>query len=107
VVPINAAITGIHRAAIDIVPRKGFLFLFPAVFASGQRLIEYPTTKFQRPSKLGALAFGRLEAILESFHRIAHVFYFTTMFYFLQGCAPFIPAAARAGLRQQDTALLQ
>jgi len=53
---------------IRVVQRKGFLFLLPGVFASGQRLIEYPPTKFQRPIEFGSLVPGRLEAILESFH---------------------------------------
>ena len=73
---------------IRVVQRKGLLFLLPGVFASGQRLIEYPTTKFQRPIELGALAPGGSQAILEGFYRIAHAFYFTTMSCTLQGCAP-------------------
>jgi hypothetical protein len=44
-----------------------------------------------------------LQAILEGFDRIAHVFYFTTMSFILQGCAPWFPIAARADLRQQDS----
>jgi hypothetical protein len=78
---------------IRVVQRKGFLFLPPGVFASGQRLIEYPTTKFQRPIELGALAPGGSQAILEGFYHTAHVFYFTTMSCYLQGCAPCIPTA--------------
>jgi hypothetical protein len=80
---------------IRVVQRKGFLFLLPGIFASGQRLIEYPTTKFQRPIELGALAPGRLEAILEGSHRTAHVFCLPTMSYFLQGSAPCNPREIR------------
>ena len=45
---------------IRVVQRKGLLFLLPGVFASGQRLVVDPTTKFQRPIELGALAPGGL-----------------------------------------------
>src|SRR5271157_3896751 len=55
---------------VHVVQRKGFLFPLPGIFASGQRLVEYPTTKFQRPIEFCSLAFGKLEAILESFHPI-------------------------------------
>ena len=82
---------------IRVVQRKGFLFLLPGVFASGQRLIEYPPTKFQRPIEFGSLVPGRLEAILECSHHIAHVFYFTAMSCFLQGCEPCIPTAQTGG----------
>jgi hypothetical protein len=47
---------------------------------------------------LGALAPGGLQAILEGFDRIAHVFYFTTMSFILQGCAPWFPIAEARGL---------
>src|SRR5271157_894130 len=55
---------------VHVIQRKGFLFPLPGIFSSGQRLVKYPTTKFQRPIEFCSLAFGRLEAILESFHPI-------------------------------------
>ncbi len=82
---------------ICVVQRKGFLFLLPGVFARGQRLVVDPTTKFQRPIELGALAPGGSQAILEGFYRIAHAFYFTTMSYTLQGCVPWFPIAEARG----------
>ena len=72
---------------IRVVQRKGFLFLLPGVFTSGQRLIEYPTTKFQRPIEFGALALGRLEAILESLH-LHSLLIFNVLFQDCNRCTP-------------------